>query len=272
MAQVDPETGEIIDDFQPMPDRQPMPAEIASAIVEAMKRVKQIGYDATNGHQRYDFVSVDKFYDTMRPILAQVGIFPMLDEREVDVIAGKGDTSWLRVVYDVTIFHASGVSYGPLRRTMVVVSSGPQAFASAQSFAEKYFLRGLFKVPTGDKDADSDAATPLPAGAASKAPQQSAPSARTESRPTASPQQAAPVDQDERARIQGLLNEVCKGIGECDTNPEIDAISQRYAEHLAAIKAYSQTSYEKLAQRAAARKQLIQNGPGKGTDLAEPRI
>ena len=54
------------------------------------------------------------------------------------------------------LYHTSGTSYGPIHRKMMVAATGPQAFGSSQSYIEKYFLRALFKVPTGETDADAD--------------------------------------------------------------------------------------------------------------------
>ena len=58
--------------------------------------------------------------------------------------------------------------YGPVRRDVTVIAAGPQAYASAESFVTKYFLRSTFKIPTGDKDdADLHENTPIPARQAS---------------------------------------------------------------------------------------------------------
>jgi hypothetical protein len=42
-----------------------------------------------------------------------------------------------------------------LKRTVYVQILGAQTFQAAQSYAEKAFLRSLFKLPTGDMDLDS---------------------------------------------------------------------------------------------------------------------
>ncbi len=41
------------------------------------------------------------------------------------------------------------------RRTLYIQVTGPQTFQAAQSYAEKAYLRSLFKIPTGDMDLDS---------------------------------------------------------------------------------------------------------------------
>jgi len=74
-------------------------------------------------------------------------------------------SAWLLATYDIWLYHISGVSFGPLHRAIQVSATGAQSFASAQSFVEKYFLRNLFKVPTGDVDeVDASDKGDLPSG------------------------------------------------------------------------------------------------------------
>ena len=147
-----------------------MPKEIASAIVSVMGKVERLGKDTRNEHGRYNYVSVDSFFEQIGHLMSDAGIFVVLNEvassvenRESIDSYGKAKISaWLNCEYEAIIYHASGVSYGPIKRTIQVVASGPQAYGSAMSFVEKYFLRGLFKIPTGEPDADADVQHGLP--------------------------------------------------------------------------------------------------------------
>ena len=152
-----------------------MPPEIAKAVVSVMGKIRTIGKDNRNEHGRYNYVSVDKFYELVGPLLAEAGIFVMVDERKSEVSVRESidnygkvkNIAWLSLEYDVSIYHASGVKFGPVQRSIQVIASGPQAYASGVSFVEKYFLRSLFKIPTGDQDdVDAHAAEPLPATSA----------------------------------------------------------------------------------------------------------
>jgi hypothetical protein len=97
----------------------------------------------------------------------EAGIFVLINEVSSETAAREGTdnygktkiTSWLSIDYDISLFHESGVVFGPVRRSIQVIASGPQAYASGVSFVEKYFLRSLFKIPTGEKD-DVDALAP----------------------------------------------------------------------------------------------------------------
>ena len=142
-----------------------MPAAIAKAVIKTMSEVKKLGKEGNNTFQRYKFTSVDQFYEALGPLMAANGLMDIALERSCEVsireIADDKGTvkksAWLNAVFDFWLFHESGVSYGPITRHIQVQATGAQSYASAQSYAEKYFLRNLFKVPTGDVMDEVDA-------------------------------------------------------------------------------------------------------------------
>ena len=146
-----------------MDERPIMPPEIAKAVIAVKKEIKALGKDQENKFARYKYVSVDKFYEVIGPLMAAVGLFVVVDEsacsvekRETQSESGQVKSGmWLTANYDLTLFHESGVQYGPIHRTITVAATGPQAFGSGMSYVEKYFLRSLFKIPTGEEDADA---------------------------------------------------------------------------------------------------------------------
>lgn len=147
-----------------------MPPDIAKAVVSVMREVKKIGKDATNRHGGYKYVSVDQLFDAVGALMSDAGIFVVVDETSCDTARrettdnyGKTKVStWLTCHYDIFIYHESGASYGPVKREIQVAATGPQAYGSGISYAEKYFLRSLFKIPTGEQDADADPQDGLP--------------------------------------------------------------------------------------------------------------
>jgi hypothetical protein len=168
---IDTETGEIT--IAPTPPRPKMLPEIAKAIVAVMLKIKPLEKDAENsgGGKKYKYVSVDQFYELVGKAMAEAGIFLVAFEHSIDVRVksstddrgGVRESSWLSVVFDLFLYHESGAEFGPIQRTTTVVASGPQSYAAAQSFIEKYFLRALFKIPTGDGDVDAEPKQALPA-------------------------------------------------------------------------------------------------------------
>jgi hypothetical protein len=160
----------------PMPSETPkraaMPPEIAKAIVEVMGQIKTLGKEGENKFQKYNYTSVNQFYEAVGPLMAKAGIFTLpfeasmvVDKRETTDDYGKTKVSvWLLATYDIYIYHASGAQFGPIPRSIQVPANGAQAYASAQSFIGKYLLRDLFKVPTGDEEGvDDEPKRPLPA-------------------------------------------------------------------------------------------------------------
>lgn len=152
-------------------ETQKMPPEIAKAIVKVMGEVKKLGKDADNKHGGYKYVSVDQFFDQIGALMHGAGIFVVVDETSCETasretVDGYGKvkvSNWLTSHYDISIFHDSGAQFGPIKRTIQVQATGPQSYGSAISYVEKYFLRSLFKIPTGEQDADADAQEGLPA-------------------------------------------------------------------------------------------------------------
>ena len=147
-----------------------MPPESAKAVITVMKQIKQLGVDEKNQHGGYNYVSVDKFFDHVGRLMAEADIFDLVNEvssntekkETVDSYGKVKVSNWLMCEYAIFLYHASGAQYGPITRTVQVAATGPQSYGSAMSFVEKYFLRGLFKIPTGEKDADDSAPDGLP--------------------------------------------------------------------------------------------------------------
>ena len=127
-----------------------MPKTVASKVVAVNRNIKKLHHDKRNEFAGYNFVSVDSFYEALGPIMAEAGLFVIVDE-----VNASTDKGYLTANYELHLVSEEGDSYGPIRRQVTVKASGPQSYASAQSYAEKYFLRQIFKVPTGEKDADA---------------------------------------------------------------------------------------------------------------------
>jgi len=153
MSDHDPTTGEV---------RAPMPAPIAKAIIAVKMQVRQLGSDEKNEHGGYRYVSVDKFYERIGPLMAAAGLALLIDETETDVRVSETTdrqgnlrrTPWLFANYTLAFMHEDGSVSQSMRRSLAMPITGPQSYGAAQSYVEKQFLRQIFKIPTGEKDAD----------------------------------------------------------------------------------------------------------------------
>ena len=132
---------------------------IHQAIASAIGDVKKVGKADRNKFDGYDFASIDKFLELVNPICATHGLFPFIDQENFELYENTnskgGKSTWCRFMFLVSLFHSSGEQFGPTRMMVSVPMSGAQSSGSAQSYALKQFFRGLFMIPTGDKD-DAD--------------------------------------------------------------------------------------------------------------------
>lgn len=255
---VDPTTGEVLTAPRPK-----MPPEVAQAIVAVMKQVRQLGKDDKNQHGGYKYVSVDKFYDLVGHKMAEAGLFVLMDEvsTKIEQVAGK-DSKWLWATYAITLFHESGAEYGPLTRDIALPASGPQAFGSGQSYVEKQFLRALFKIPTGDKDADDvaqdESGASTPAGTARKAaPKQEG--GGQQQKPADNGGGDAAPDPD-KERCSKAFNTMRRRAGEAITQGELKEIWEEFAEERALIQNKWPARYGQLVDAFAAREKQIEAG------------
>jgi hypothetical protein len=142
------------------------PPKLAAALCAVSGNVKQLGKSDKNTFANYDFVSVDKFYAKIGSLMAEAGVHCIPDCVESEVLPGHTKTDrktgqqvtgapLLRERWAFTLIHESGECAGPFHRTVTVPAEGAQAHGSSESYAQKQFLRGVFRVPTGDKD-DAD--------------------------------------------------------------------------------------------------------------------
>lgn len=135
------------------------PPAIAKAVVAVMKAVGTLGreHERNDAGARYEYASIDDFIQHVRGHCAEAGLFIIPNEardaetQEVTTKAGKSMVIW-NARFAFTLAHESGESYGPIFKGVMVPANGAQAAGSAQSYALKQFMRGLFLIPTGDAD------------------------------------------------------------------------------------------------------------------------
>jgi hypothetical protein len=135
------------------------PPAIAKAVIGVMKAIGTLGKDnkRNDAGARYDYASIDDFIQHVRGHCADEGLFIIPNEardaetQEVTKKDGKSAVMW-NARFAFTLAHESGESYGPIYKGVSVPATGAQSAGSAQSYALKQFMRGLFLIPTGDAD------------------------------------------------------------------------------------------------------------------------
>ena len=140
-----------------------MPAEISNALTGVMENVGGLVRDKDNKFAGYRFVSHDQIKEKVGKLFAAAGISMVCDEVSAEV-----QDKYLRCHYEIYLYHSSGASYGPVHRRIMVSANGPQAFGIAASYVQKYFLRDLLQIPTGEKEADLEPEVDLPSATQEK--------------------------------------------------------------------------------------------------------
>lgn len=135
-----------------------MPPKVAGAVNAVMKAIKRLEKGEFNKHGNFKFTSVDGFFDAVRPLMADAGLIISSDEEDFDIISTE-KTTWLKMRFAFILSHETGETWECAQRRTIMVNAamGSQAFGAGQSYAEKQYLRSLFKMSTGDADADSAA-------------------------------------------------------------------------------------------------------------------
>ena len=129
-----------------LPSLPPMPPEIANALNEVSSGAVTLYKKNKNEFANYKFAGIDDFLEAYGKVLAEAGLTIIMDE-----IDEKVDNKSLIIVFNFILIHKSGKMWAhPLRRTIRVDPRGAQAYGTAQSYALKQFLRGLFMIPTGE--------------------------------------------------------------------------------------------------------------------------
>lgn len=140
-----------------------MTDQIHGSIVQAICQV-QSGLGAVkksqkNAHGGYMFASTDDIYAEVCRRMAEAGlvVLPLEEEAEIVRVEKDGKTSqWAHMVFSFVLATSEATwTDKRSRRTLYIQVTGPQSFQAAQSYAEKAYLRSLFKIPTGDMDLDS---------------------------------------------------------------------------------------------------------------------
>lgn len=148
------------DKMERSPDRPDVVhASIVKAICRIMATVQSVSKSQRNQHGGYMFASTDDIYAAITHKMGEAGLLMITCEDSCEIVRVEKDgktSQWARVTFSFVLATEQGTWSSPgARRTLYVQVTGAQTFQAAQSYAEKAFLRSLFKIPTGDQDLDS---------------------------------------------------------------------------------------------------------------------
>lgn len=135
-------------------------AKVNAAISKTMSAIETINKGETNQHGNYNFASIDGFLGGCRDACAANGLHPEISCIRYDPFTGNNSKQWATYTYEVVMCHESGEETKPVQTVVSLPITGAQTSGSAQSYALKQYLRGLFLIKTGEKD-DPDFNAPV---------------------------------------------------------------------------------------------------------------
>jgi hypothetical protein len=211
------------------------PQAIAKAVIEVMSALGTLGKEHENKEGgKYMYASIDDFIAHVRGHCIAAGLFIIPNEddpaRVVDMMTGRGPRAMWLSRFAFTLVHQSGEAYGPIYKTVMVYATGAQAAGSAQSYAMKQLMRGLFQIKTGDDD-DPD-------------------KEKVEIRHSG----------DEETDLQKQAGRIRRAILGANDLDELGLIWSDNSVTLDHIKLRSETAYEFLTKEYHRKKELIENG------------
>lgn len=128
---------------------------LLDAILETRAGVPLLGKNARNEFQAYNFVSIDQFYEKVKPVANKAGLIwrARMVEWKVNLDLGKHGSVEALVAFDM--YHKSGAAIENYMAVPIINSLvGAQTTGQVMSYAEKVFMRAAFGVATGEADAD----------------------------------------------------------------------------------------------------------------------
>ena len=136
-----------------------IPASIVRAICQIMVTVEAVKKSQKNQHGGYMFASTDDIYAALTRKMGEVGLIllSLEDRAEIKRVEKDGKVAqWMHAEFSFVLATETDTWSDPrAKRTLFLQVTGPQTFQAAQSFAEKAYMRSLFKLPSGDMDLDS---------------------------------------------------------------------------------------------------------------------
>ncbi len=157
----------VIDGGRAKPDQ--IPPSIVKAICTIKATMEAVKKTTKNLHGGYMFSSTDDIYAALSRKMGEVGLACLsLEDHEPEIqrVETSGTDKqgnpvtkiqqWGKFTFSFVLATEDATWSDPRsRRTLFLQITGPQTFQAAQSFAEKAYLRSMFKIPSGDMDLDS---------------------------------------------------------------------------------------------------------------------
>ncbi len=137
----------------------PIPSSIVVAACQIQSTVEAVKKSHKNQHGGYMFASTDDIYAALTRKMGEIGLMCLvMEEKDVEIVRVEKDgktSQWGKFVFSFVLATKDATWTDPRnRRSLFIQITGPQTFQAANSYAEKSYLKSLFKLPTGEMDLD----------------------------------------------------------------------------------------------------------------------
>lgn len=132
------------------------PQSIAEAIFKVSLSIGQLGKSEVNPFGKFPYVPIDKYYEIVAHEALTNGLSWTCKEISSVLVGGEPTKPIMKFTYMFTLLGRDGVCV-PAADVISIFHQfqGAQTAGSAASYAEKLFMRKMFKVVTGEVDADA---------------------------------------------------------------------------------------------------------------------
>lgn len=131
---------------------------LAAALVAAQSCAKSVEKDSTNSFHKYRYASAEAIMAEAREALNASGLATVMERWELLAPTHEGASERVKVYFVTMHAHSEGVLRGDVEYHVIPEKGRPEdkATATALTYAEGYYLRGLLCLPRVDEDSDVD--------------------------------------------------------------------------------------------------------------------
>lgn len=124
--------------------------KILAALMKISQEIPNLEKDNKNAYGKYSYVSIDDYYSKVAKIAHANGINWVIKENVVQLLGNA-----IQFSYGFDVYSSDGEMIENFTAFSVIHPiQGAQSSGSAASYAEKLFMRTVFKCRTGEPDAD----------------------------------------------------------------------------------------------------------------------
>jgi hypothetical protein len=124
--------------------------------VAVTSEVNSLAKGVKNQHGGYNYVPIDNYYAEVGKVAAKHGLTWVLKVVGFEHLPNLGKSGAVNFTYTVDLLHSSGDEKNSFSALNILHPiQGAQSAGSAMSYADKVFMRQLFKIETGEQDADA---------------------------------------------------------------------------------------------------------------------